>query len=393
MITGKKMKLLQPIHNKKVALMIGLSLLSGITACQPPSDKAIPSETTSASVQAEKPPSTPSLAEAKTPKALTSALVALSEDALTEQLICTKLHDSINAIDNKSKIENIHSVQRQIQACLPKASNAEVLEWLADYQAMYQRFLQFDNPTDSAALFTIMSHVEQGEKLTVAQLKQLNPRVRYLIGLVMSRSDVSVRYLGEGDFEFHHDLTAMADIFSPYLPDDQSAFIQRMAKDNQDIFWFDAAIAFSFDSLVERAVFWEDFIKRYPKSRFYTDAKDLLNTYRYLLFFGSENTQWTDDDIHQFDNPADERLMRQLAKRHDSELAQDVQKFFTFMQQSKAARQQQYPVPDKDENGHKINEWEVAYYQLDKALDIPSPWKADNKYCSTGVLCIDNKTE
>ena len=387
------MKLLQLIQNKRISLIVGLSLLSGVTACQPPSDKAIPSETTSASVKAEKPPSTPSLAEAKTPKALTTALVALSEDTLTEQLICTKLHDSINAIDNKSKIENIHSVQRQIQACLPTASNAEILQWLADYQAMYQRFLQFDNPTDSAAFFTVMSHVEQGKKITVAKLKQVNPRVRYLIGLVMSRSDVSVRYLGEGDFEFHHDLTAMADIFSPYLPDDQSAFIQRMAKDNQAIFWFDAAIAFSFEALVERAVFWEDFIKRYPKSRFYTDAKALLNTYRYLLFFGSENTQWTDNDIRKFDNPADEQLMRQLAKRNDSELAQDVQKFFTFMQQSNTERQQRYPVPDKDENGHKINQWEVAHYQLDKALEIPSPWKEDNKDCSTGILCIDSKIE
>lgn len=387
------MKLLQLIQNKRISLIVGLSLLSGVTACQPPSDKAIPSETTSASVKAEKPPSTPSLAEAKTPKALTTALVALSEDTLTEQLICTKLHESINAIDNKSKIENIHSVQRQIQACLPTASNAEILQWLADYQAMYQRFLQFDNPTDSAAFFTVMSHVEQGKKITVAKLKQVNPRVRYLIGLVMSRSDVSVRYLGEGDFEFHHDLTAMADIFSPYLPDDQSAFIQRMAKDNQAIFWFDAAIAFSFEALVERAVFWEDFIKRYPKSRFYTDAKALLNTYRYLLFFGSENTQWTDNDIRKFDNPADEQLMRQLAKRNDSELAQDVQKFFTFMQQSNTERQQRYPVPDKDENGHKINQWEVAHYQLDEALEIPSPWKEDNKDCSTGILCIDSKIE
>ena len=384
------MKLLQLMQNRRISLIVGLSLLSGVTACQPPSDKTIPSETTSTSVQTEKPPSTSSLAEAKTPKALTTALVALSEDKLTEQLICTKLHDTINAINNKSKIENIHSVQRQIQACLPTASNAEILQWLADYQAMYQRFLQFDSPTDSADFFTVMSHVEQGEKITVAQLKQVNPRVRYLIGLVMSRSDVSVRYLGEGDFEFHHDLKAMADIFSPYLPDDQSAFIQRMAKDNQAIFWFDAAIALSFEALVERALFWEDFIKRYPKSRFYTDAKALLNTYRYLLFFGSENTQWTDDDIRKFDDPADEQLMRQLAQRNDSELAQDVQKFLTFMQQSTAERQRQYPVPNKDENGRKINQWEVAHYQLDKALEIPSPWKEDNKDCSTGILCIDS---
>lgn len=381
---------MQSVQKKKTSLIIGASLLLGITACQPPSDKTDPLDATSTSAQSVESPSTQPLVEAKTPKALTKALVKLSEKTLKEQLICTKLDDTINAIDNKSEIEDIHTVQRQIDACLPVADNAEILRWLEYYQAMYGRFLSADSSMDDEAFFTVMENIEQDGKLTVAQLKQVNPRVRYLISLVRSRADVSVRYMGEDHFEFHHDLSAMADMFTPYLPDDQSEFIQRMAQDNQEIFWFDTAIAISFEELVERAVFWEDFISRYPDSRFYDDANALLDTYRYLLFFGSENVQWIDDDIRKFYLLKDDRLMMQLAKRTDSQLAEDVQKLLVFMEQSDSERHQLYPVPDKDENGHKINEWEVAHYQLNKALDIPSLRDTvKDRDCFNGVICVD----
>ena len=385
---------MQSVQMNKIKLIIGASLLLGLTACQPPSDKTDSSGATSTSAQSVEAPSTQPLVEAKTPKALTKALVKLSEKTLKEQLICTKLDDTINAIDNKSEIEDIHAVQRQIDACLPVADNAEILRWLEYYQAMYGRFLNTDSSIDDEAFFTVMNNIDQDGKLTVAQLKQVNPRVRYLISLVRSRADVSVRYMGEGHFEFHHDLTAMADIFTPYLPDDQSEFIQRMAQDNQEIFWFDAAIAISLEELVERAVFWEDFISRYPQSRFYDDAKALLDTYRYLLFFGSENVQWIDDDIRKFYLLKDERLMMQLAKRTDSQLAEDVQKLLVFMEQSDSERHQLYPVPDKDENGHKINEWEVAHYQLNKALDIPSLHDTvKDRNCLHGVICVDETVQ
>ena len=385
---------MQSVQMNKTTLIIGANLLLGITACQPPSDKNDSSDTTSTSAQSVESPSTQPLVEAKTPKALTKALVKLSEKTLKEQLICTKLDDTINAIDNKSEIEDIHTVQRQIDACLPVADNAEILRWLEYYQAMYGRFLSADSSMDDEAFFTVMENVEQDGKLTVAQLKQVNPRVRYLISLVRSRADVSVRYMGEDHFEFHHDLSAMADMFTPYLPDDQSEFIQRMAQDNQEIFWFDTAIAISFEELVERAVFWEDFISRYPDSRFYDDANALLDTYRYLLFFGSENIQWIDDDIRKFYLLKDERLMMQLAERTDSQLAEDVQKLLVFMEQSDSERHQLYPVPDKDENGHKINEWEVAHYQLNKALDIPSVRDTvKDRNCLHGVICVDETVQ
>lgn len=382
------------MQKNKITLIIGASLLLGITACQPPSDKTDRSDATSTSSQTENSSSTQPLAEAKTPKALTKALVALSEKTLKEQLICSKLEDTINAIDNKSEIEDIHAVQHQLTACLPVATNAEALQWLEEYQAMYERFLSVDSAIDNSGFYALMRTMEEDQKITVAQLKEVSPRVRYLVSLIRSNSDVRVRYLGESDYEFHHDLMAMADVFTPYLPDDQSEFIQRMAQDNQALFWFDDAIAISFEELVKRAVFWEDFMNRYPQSSFYDDAKALLGMYRYILFSGSENIQWIDDDIRKFYLLRDERLMRQLAERTDSQLAQDVQKLSIFMEQSDSERLKRYPIPNKDDNGHEIDERNSAQYQLHKALDLSSPWTAiQDRNCLTGIICVDENAQ
>lgn len=117
-----------------LSLMMGISLLLAMSACQPPSDMKKTSDNSdtsnksSTSTQTVEQPSTQPLIEAKTPRALTNALVALSEKQLTNKLICTKLSDSMKSIDNKSKIEDIHGIQRQLNACLPMTANVEILQ-------------------------------------------------------------------------------------------------------------------------------------------------------------------------------------------------------------------------------------------------------------------------
>ncbi|WP_201526373.1 hypothetical protein [Psychrobacter frigidicola] len=380
-----------------LALMMGASLLFATSACQPPADmpeKPDDSDAISTSTQTVKQPSSQPLIEAKTPRALTTALVELSEKQLTNKLVCTKLSNTMKDIDNRSKIEDIHAVQRQLNACLPIADNVEILQWLKDYQALYGRFLGSDDYMDYADFHEVVDTIEQGQKLSVEQLKALSPRQRYLTELVESKkADVSVLYVGEGTFIFHHNLKAMADLFIPYLPKDQAQFIQRMAKDNQNIFWNDAAIAVSFNEVVARAVFWENYIQRYPKGYFSQDAKYLLDLYRYVLFFGSDNTQWTDDAIHEFLEPEYKRMIMQLTKRPNSILAQDAQKFLNFTALSDSERQKKYPVPSKDDNGYKIDDWAIPRYQLTEALPIPSSWENNDRNCLSSVICVDYNVE
>lgn len=382
------------MQKTSLALMI-MGLLFVTSACQPPanmSDKSKESESSnsvSTSTKTTDQPTSEPLIEAKTARALTTAIVALSEERLTNELICIKLDDAMQAIDNKSKFEDVHAIQRQLEACLPITDNVEVLQWLEDYQALYGRFLDLEKDANEENFYTLMSMTEQGKKPTVALLRAASPRLRYLIGLIQSNADVSVLYLGEGEYTFHHDLKAMADLFSPYLTADQNEFVQQLAKENQDIFWNDAGVAIPFAELLKRAIFWENYIQRYPDGYAITDAKDLFNTYRYVLFFGSENTQWTDEAFREFYRPEDEQLIRQLATSSNKILAQDARKFLNFMTLSDSERQQQYPAPSKNDNGDKMDDRAITRYQVEDALSLPSPWDTASRDCSDGVICVD----
>ena len=368
-----------------IGLIFLLSVSVGVNACQPKSDALSEANEAKNTEQVNKQASLEESAT-KTNTATDSAL-----DAKT----CLALSKSMGKVDNSSKIDAIYAIQKQLTACLPTASNAEVLNLLKDYQAMYERFLwqetDISNSEFDQDFFDVMNALEEGEKVAEEKLKNLSPRVRYLIGLIQNDADVRVYNLGEGYYAFNHDLKAMADIFTPYLRQDQKAFIQQMAKDNQDIFLSDAAITTSFEELVERAVFWEDYITRYPNGYAVQDAKMLLDSYRYYLFFGSDNTGWTDDDIREFLEPEYKQTMVALSKRPNSILAKDATNYLNFMALSDSERQKLYPAPSTDEDGDEMHYRSMTYYRLNQAMQIPSIWHTDgdNRECLEGLFCQD----
>ena len=370
-----------------LSLAVGISLILTLSACQPKSAVVPEVETKDSTDQISQP------SVNKTPKPVIANKSAVDAKA------CLALSDAMQKVDNTSKIEAIYAIQEPLKSCLPTASNAEVLNLLKDYQAMYERFLWDDSDINDEEFnndfFDVMNALEQGEKVAEENLKNLSPHLRYLIDLIQNGADVRVYNLGEGYYAFNHDLKAMADIFTPYLRQDQKVFIQQMATENQDIFLSDAAITTSFEELVERTVFWEDYITRYPKGYAVKDAKTILDSYRYFLFFGSDNTQWTDDDIREFLEPEYKQTMVALSKRPDSVLAKDATNYLNFMALSDSERQQHYPAPSTDEDGYEMHERTMTYYRLNQAMQIPSSWNTngDNRDCSNGVICQDESLQ
>lgn len=369
-----------------MSFIIGSSLLLVITvtvtACQPTSNTPLP--------QAQ------AVEESRIPMALENpepSKKSLGVDAKT----CVQLNQAMQTVDGTSKIEDIYAIQKQLDACLPTASNAEVMELLSSYESMYKRFLVDDIDTDAENLESayenfnsVVYDLYYEENATSEQLRTLSPRAQYLIGLIQSGADVRFRDLGEGWFSFDHDMLAMVNIFAPYLRNDQAAFIQRMAKDNQESFWMDASVTTTFQELVERATFWEDYIQQYPNGYAVKDAKILLNLYRYVLFYGADNTQWTDDAIHRFMEPNYKKIMLDLARRPNSMLAKNAQLFLGFLALPDSERQTKYPVPSTDEDGYEIHDWSKVRYQLHQVLQIPSPWDVrHDRDCLNGISCTD----
>ena len=343
-----------------LSLTIGLSLFLGLSACQPTSNTSLESNDPKNAEQINTP----------TPIETTISKPITPTDSAIDAKTCLSLSNTIKKVDNTSKIDAIYAIQKQLKSCLPTASNDEVLSLLKDYQTMYKRFLSHETDMNTVeselAFFNILSALEQDKKIPKEDLEQISPRLRYLISLIQSDADVSVRHLGKGFYTFDHDLKAMADIFTPYLLPDQKAFIERMATDNQDIFWSDVAITTTFKELVKRAVFWEDYGQRYPNGYAIKDAKFLLDVYRNALFFGSNNTRWVDNNVQTFTQPQYQQLMMQLAKRPNSALAKDAQTYLEFLVLSDSERQQTYPAPSTDEMGYKLDERAMVHYQLKK---------------------------
>lgn len=360
-----------------MSFIIGSSLLLSITvtACQPTSS------TPSGQTQAVEESNTPTVVDKPEP-----SKKSLGVDAKT----CVQLNQTMQTVDGTSKIEDTYAIQKQLDACLPTASNAEVMALLSNYESMYGRFLADDTDIDDENLEStyenfnsVVYDLYYEESATSEQLQTLSPRVQYLIGLIQSGADVRFRDLGEGLFSFDHDMLAMANIFIPYLQKDQAAFIQRMALDNQESFWMDASIAVSFEELIERAIFWEDYIQQYPNGYAVKDAKILLDLYRHALFFGSDNTDWTDDTFHEFLEPEFKQLMIQLTKRPNSTLAKDARTFLRFMTLNDDERQRRYSDQNTDDSGS-------SYGQLQVALQLSSPWSMQHyRDCLNSISCID----
>ncbi len=365
-----------------LSLTAAMSVLVALSGCQPKVETPTESNNTQKAEQNNQ-----QFSSMKQPKQ------TVVKEPTIDAKTCLALSKSMQKVDDTSKIEAIYTIQKQLKACLPTANNTEVLSLLKDYQAMYRRFLTTNETIEDKNFNIVMEMADEGKKVPEPLLKTLNPKLQYLIRLVEDDADVRVIYLGEGYYEFTHDLQTMVDIFSPYLRQDQKAFIERLAMDNQDIFWFDAAIAFSLQELIERAQFWENYLARYPKGYAHQDAKHLFEIYRYLLLFGSENTQWTDDSIHEFLDPEYRPLILKLARRPNSVLARDAQALLDFIALSDSQRQEKYPTPDMDENGNKMSEWAIASYQKERALPLESPWQVDTKSCMNGVFCVEKDAE
>lgn len=105
---------------------------------------------------------------------------------------------------------------------------------------------------------------------------------------------------------------------------------------------------------------------------------------------GSDNTQWTNDDISEFVSPEYEQALHNLAKRSNSLLAQDARTLLDFMAMANSKRDQAYPVPKVNEEGYEISDWATPRYQLNKALSLPSPWKNNNnRDCLSGIICVN----
>lgn len=345
--------------------------------------------------------------ETKTEPQVLKEVTPIQNENKSEDIVktdCNAIVDNLNKINNESQIDEIESIERQLKECLPTADNTTQLQWANDYHKAYERFLgyweegQLNDETDGEVFYNIMTTLAENKTPNPKELATLSKKMQYLIGLSQDKKIVPT-YLCEGLFEFRHQYQNFANLFTPHLPKDQAIFINRLAKDNQEIFWCDAGIAISLQELIARTLFWQDFMQKYPESAMIDNAKELYQFYEYHLFFGSDNTYWTTDNKTAFIDYADEgddktveQHFTDLAKQ-DNALGKKAQAYLEFVATPIDERPQKYPIDenlltDKD-TGKPISEWELANLQLQKALNLTRDFYSEDRAdCINHPICV-----
>lgn len=312
---------------------------------------------------------------------------------------CIEINAAIQKINQNSKIEDLNQINEKLKTCVPSLKNDEQLKLIDASTAMYQRFLKQDYTDKTARAFEAFGYavLEQKQrdpkKVIQSQKKlfdQLSPRDQYLLQH-NGEAYIDLLYQGEGMFTYRRQPNYLVDVFSKALTADQKEFLTRMTKDNQDIFYNDGALAVSWKELTERALFWEKFIQKYPKSHFIGDAKLLFNEYRYFIFFGLDNTPVSDEYAPNtwIDKDALEQI-RFLSTQSQSSLAKPAQQFLKFIATPVEERNKQFKIDLTEKNGDKKSNYQITHEQLEQLLKFDSPWNTEvYRDCHIDAVCID----
>lgn len=90
--------------------------------------------------------------------------------------------------------------------------------------------------------------------------------------------------IGEGYFEVNVEQYYYYNLFKPYLSVEVEKFA-RLRADNNTLFIADAQLCIPLDTLYQRCLKWEEYLKEYPQSRFRPKVSEEYKTYMENLLF------------------------------------------------------------------------------------------------------------
>lgn len=304
-----------------------------------------------------------------------------TKSILAKQTNClADTQEILSKVDQKSSTQQLAAANSVLKKCIPELNNSQLYALLDSTNQMYTRFLSTTSGNDSLkglnaygyATFYPENAQDLGHGDAENIKKKLPKRDQYLMEQI-DKEYIQFLDVGEGYFKLKRHPRYVADIFSPYLPEAEAVFIRRMAQDNADILYSDAAISISAKELVERGVFWEKYIANYPNSPYLADAKYLFKEYEYLIFIGSDNSNTFGFSNGHYTLTDDQTsiAIQWLAKQPHSSLANKAQNFLAFIAQD---------FPNiADDN------YEQQYDSIKTLLNLSSP--DFSKDCHSDALC------
>lgn len=309
-------------------------------------------------------------------------------------LICENLKKEMTEMNAQRTTLAIEQVNQDIRVCLPLMEWAEQKQLIDLSNQMYKQFLAIDRTPLQQMAFENYA-LDKSEYPTIQQnhFEQLNLRDQYLI---RHQGQAYIELVDEGPVHifYRRHPQYLAKVFAPYLPEAERVFIEELAQQNSQPLLQNQKLNINPNEIVERAIFWESYIKNYPNSTYLADAQYLQKTYSALLFKGLDNSPITTQYSDQNDIQTPVWLeIETLAQQKNSQLAAQADKFIQFVHMSPAERLVKIPLKSTQLKKIENNPQLLATTQLNQYLNLTTiDLKSRNRDCFSDSICLTHQS-
>lgn len=299
-------------------------------------------------------------------------------DAVDLTQLCKNIHKEMNDINAQRTTLALEQINQDLKVCLPLVQPDEQLALLKLSTQMYRNFLTVERtPQQAKAFHQYAFDMAQHPTIQQSHFEQFTLRDQYLLKH-QGQAYIELFDAGADSLIYRRSPQYLAIIFAPYMPEAEKVFIEHLAQQNMQQTLRDGALIISAQEVTERALFWEGYVRDYPKSRYIQDARYLQKLYAIFLFKGTPKTSvsenYRDKSSVTPDNLAEIEALTQLK---NSALADQARKFIQFVQMSDADRRQPPAAASPS-------------VQLTQYLQLNTEVLKDKRDCFSDAVCLSS---
>lgn len=289
--------------------------------------------------------------------------------------LCHNLTKEIQSIDNTRTTFALEQINQNLKICLPLMSFKEQVYLINLSTKMYQNFFKVERTAQQQNTFNLHAlDITQYPTTQQSHLKEFSARDQYLLHH-KGQAYIEVYDAGEAGLIYRRNPQYLVRIFAPYLPKAEKVFIEHLAQQNMKPIVRNHKINVDANVLAERALFWEYYIKQYPRSVYLKEAHQLFNLYSSLLFLGTRDAPISTTFANEQSIQSDHFItIKNIAQLSNSKLATKARKFINFVHMNTNEKNKMNSSPSSRDN-------------LRKYLQIEYASKSDFYHCLTDAIC------
>ena len=300
-------------------------------------------------------------------------------------LICERLQREMQRMSPQRTTFALQQINQDIRLCLPLMPFSEQKKLMQLADQMYAQFLKIDRTPEQQAAFDLYAH-DQSQFPTIqqSQFEQLHIRDQYLL---RHKGQAYIDLVDTTDHTTSYQRNAqyLAKVFAPYFPDSEKEFMQELAVQNQQPAFKKNMVLITPDEVSRRAQFWENYLKKFPKSSYKYDAQYLLDVYSSLLFIGLESSPVS----VYFEGNLDIQVatlseIERLAEQKNSRLADQARLFLKFIEMDLSQRLKTLRITENKSDTEPNARDQLQQYLYLKAFDFS---KHPTRDCFSDAIC------